>query len=146
MKRLPFFSLAILLFSFVGLKAQEVESTEQEKLTYYEQRAREDAQFEQSHELVEEEEEEFWESQQDYEKQLKKRDKKAYKAYMKGKRDAYAEHRSHCDHHCHHSDHYHTHASFYYYHSEPYRYRSYSRGTTIRTGVGISAPSVRIGL
>ncbi|MDX1767343.1 MAG: hypothetical protein R3294_04780 [Arenibacter troitsensis] len=146
MKRLPFFSLAILLFSFVGLKAQEVESTEQEKLTYYEQRAREDAQFEQSHELVEEEEEEFWESQQDYEKQLKKRDKKAYKAYMKGKRDAYAEHRSHCDHYCHHSDHYHTHASFYYYHNEPYRYRSYSRGTTIRTGVGISAPSVRIGL
>ena len=146
MKRLQFLSLAILLFSFAGSIAQEVESTEQEKLTYYEQRAKEDAKFEQSQELAEVEEEEFWESQKDYERQLKKRDKKAYKAYMKGKRDAYAEHRSHCDAHCHHSEHYHTHASFYYYHNEPHRYRSYSSGTTIRTGVGISAPSVRIGL
>ena len=146
MKRLPFFSLAILLFSFVGSMAQEVTSTEQENLTYYEQRAKEDAQFEQSQQLAEDEEEEFWESQKEYEAQLKKRDKKAYKAYMKGKRDAYAEHRSHCDDHCRHSDHYHTHASFYYYHNEPYRYRSYPRGTTIRTGVGISVPSVGIGL
>jgi hypothetical protein len=146
MKESQFLSLAILLFSFVGSVAQEVESAEGEKLTYYEQRAREDAQFEQSRELAEEDEEEFWESQKDYEGQLKKRDKKAYKAYMKGKRDAYAEHREHCNDHCHHSDHYHSHASFYYYRNEPYRYNGYSGRTTINTGVGISAPSVRIGL
>tara|TARA_R110000751_G_scaffold105189_3_gene201111 strand:+ start:4395 stop:4835 length:441 start_codon:yes stop_codon:yes gene_type:complete len=146
MKRLQFLSLAILLFSFIGSIAQEVESTEKEKLTYYEQRAKEDAQFEQSQELAEAEEEEFWESQKEYERELKKRDRKAHKAYMKGKRDAYAEHREHCDSHCHHSQHYHTHASFYYYHNDHYSYRSYPRRTTVRTGLGISAPSVRIGL
>lgn len=146
MKRLQFLSLAVLLFTATGTIAQELESTEQEKISYYEQRAKEDAQFEQSQELAEQEEEEFWESQKEYESRLKKRNKRAYRAYMKGKKDAYAEHQVHCDTHCHHSEHYHAHASFYYYNNDSYRYRSYNRGTTIRTGIGVRAPSVRIGL
>jgi basic membrane lipoprotein Med (substrate-binding protein (PBP1-ABC) superfamily) len=146
MKRLQFLSLAVLLFTATGTIAQELESTEQEKISYYEQRAKEDAQFEQSQELAEQEEEEFWESQKEYESRLKKRNKRAYRAYMKGKKDAYAEHRGHCDTHCHHSEQYHAHASFYYYNNDPYRYRNYNRGTTIRTGIGVRAPSVRIGL
>ncbi len=146
MKRLHFFSFAAMILMSAGSLAQEVAPSEDEKLSYYEQRAKEDAQFEQSQELAAEEEEEFWESQKEYERKLKKRDKKAYKAYMKGKRDAYAEHRNHCDDHCHHSSHYHAHASFYYYNHNHYPYRSYPNRTTVRTGIGISAPSVRIGL
>lgn len=138
--------MAVVLFIAAGAKAQDVESTEQEKLSYYEQRAEEDAKFEQSQALTEGEEEEFWESQKEYERELKKRDRKAHKAYMKGKRDAYAEHREHCDNHCHHSQYYHTHARFYYYHNDHYSYRRYPKRTAIRTGVGISAPSLRIGL
>ena len=146
MKRIHFFSLAAMFLISAGLSAQEATPSEDEKLSYYEQRAKEDAQFEQSQELAAEEEEEFWDSQKEYERKLKKRDKKAYKAYMKGKRDAYAEHRNHCDDHCHHSSHYHAHASFYYYNHNHYRYRSYPHRTTVSTRIGISAPSVRIGL
>ena len=62
MKRLQFLGLAVMLFTAAGTIAQEVEPTEQEKLSYYEQRAKEDAKFEQSQELAEQEEEEFWES------------------------------------------------------------------------------------
>ena len=146
MKKSQLLSLAVMLFTAAGTIAQVVEATEQEKLSYYEERAKEDAQFEQSQELAEHEEEEFWKSQKDYESRLKKRDKKAYRAYIKGKRDAYAEHQDHCNAHCHHSEHYHTHASFYYYHNDSYRYRSYPRGTTIRTGIGVRAPNLSIGL
>ncbi len=134
------------LFFSMGINAQNSEMTEAEKLSYYEQRAKEDATYEQSFTADDpEDEEDFWEDQKTYERNLKKRDKKAYKAYMKGKRAAYAEHEAHCDNHCHHSEHYHYHASFYYHDHNNY-YRSYPSRTTIGAGVRIGAPRVRIGL
>lgn len=147
MKRLHFLlTTAFVVMSF-GLTAQETEAGSEEKLSYYEKRAREDAQFEQSQKLEnEKEEEEFWEDQKEYEKKLKKRDRKAYKAYMKGKRDAYAEHEQHCDSHCHHSSRYHYHASFYYHGHDHYEYRRSPRRTSVRTNVGIGLPSIRVGL
>jgi len=137
------FSLAITfgLLSFSGtLLAQE---EKEDKLTYYEQRAAEDAKYEQSLAVQnEEDEEDFWQDQKQYEKDLKRRDRKAYKAYMKGKRDAYAEHEVHCNSHCHHSDRYYYHTTFYYSYQRNY----YPRQSTFGTSIGIKAPSVRVGI
>ena len=140
------FLIALLAFtSTTHLFAQEEkDTTEQDKLSYYEQRAKEDAKYEQSLALENEnDEEDFWDDQKQYEKDLKKRDKEAYKAYMKGKRDAYAEHERHCSHRCYHSDQYYHHASFYYsYHDYHYP----SRRSSIRTGIHVGTPSLRVGI
>ncbi len=148
MKRINFLSLLSLLFITVGAFAQEKDTDEKDSPSYYEQRGMEDAEYEQSLQLAEAEEEEFWEEQKAYERKLKKRNRKAYKAYLKGKRDAYAEHRQHCNAHCHHSSHYHSNASFYYYHNAHYRPHRPYRGTTIRTGVGVRMPNaiIRVGI
>ncbi|PKB44726.1 hypothetical protein AX016_2948 [Cellulophaga sp. RHA19] len=144
MKKVHFLLTAILVTVSFTAVAQEKEPTEKEKLSYYEQRAKQDAAYEQSTEVALEDEEEFWEDQKAYEKNLRKRDKKAYRAYMRGKRDAYAEHAEHCNSHCHHSDYYHSHTTYYYSYNN-YR-RAPRRSTVVRTNVGIRVPSVRIGL
>ncbi|RKR13494.1 hypothetical protein CLV91_2214 [Maribacter vaceletii] len=143
MKKVYFLLPVFIMTISYTVKAQETETSKDKKISYYEQRAKEDAAYEQSTKITVEEEEEFWEDQKAYEKNLKKRDRKAYRAYMRGKRDAYAEHAEYCDSHCHHSPHYHSHARFYYsshYRSEP------RRTTVVRTNVGVNVPSVRIGL
>lgn len=145
MKKVIIWFIPVLLFSSNILMAQEGTDKE-ERLSYYEQRAREDAQYEQSLALEEDEAADFWKDQERYEKELKKKDRSAYKAYMKGKRDAYAEHYDHCDHHCHHGNHYYYHATFYYhgYHRD-YYYRNPPR-SSIRTGIRVGTPSVRVGI
>ncbi len=145
MRKVIIWFLPIVLMGSTNLIAQEA-ATEKEKRSYYEQRAREDAAYEQSLSLEEEEASDFWEDQQRYEKELKKKDRMAYRAYMRGKKDAYAEHYRHCDHHCQHGRHYYYHATFYYqgYHQD-YYYRP-SRRSHIRTGVGVGIPSVRVGI
>lgn len=136
--------LGILLSSF-GLNAQEKNEQSEERVkkqSYYEQRAKEDAIYEQSLKKGElEDEEAFWDSQQAYEKNLKKRDRKAYRAYMKGKRAAYAAHADYCDHHHHHSAHFYYYAD-HYYSSPRYHYHrpnNYTVGTRVRVtpNVGI---------
>ncbi|MCK0156948.1 hypothetical protein MWU65_07135 [Cellulophaga sp. F20128] len=143
MKKLQFLMATVLIFLSFTVTGQEKEANEEEKLSYYEQRAKEDAEFEQSKMAEVESEEVFWEDQKSYEKKLKKRDRKAYKAYMKGKRDAYAEHAEHCNSHCHHSEYYHHHTTFYYSYTQ---YRARPRNSGVHTRVGVSLPSVRIGL
>lgn len=132
------------------LNAQETEHADNSKIdkkSYYQKRAIEDAKFEQQFSAeTKAEEEAFWEEQKAYEKNLKREDRKAYRAYMKGKKDAYASHYGHCNHHCHHSDFYYHHASFYYYGYNGYRYKRYSRRSTINAGVRVNTPSVSLGL
>jgi hypothetical protein len=144
MKKLNVLSgLVIFAFTF-SLNAQNNESTNVDSKSYYEQRALEDAKYEQ--ELVVgsiEEEQEFWEDQKQYEKDLKKRDKKAYRAYIKGKRDAYQEHYEYCSSHCHHGQHYYTHATYYYY---GYNRRHYYRSSNSGVRTRVSLPRVSIGL
>ncbi|MFC4721049.1 hypothetical protein ACFO5O_01845 [Geojedonia litorea] len=145
MKTIKFFIIVFVASIFTTVNAQEEgKSIEKEtKMSYYEQRALEDAKFEQEFKSENKKDEErFWKDQKSYEDKLKKRDRKAYKAYMKGKRDAYAEHYNHCDHSCYHSDHYYHHASFYYHR---YYYEPYPRRTTMRTNIRVGVPSVRIG-
>lgn len=146
MKSLVLFTF-VLLLSGQGLLWAQATGQEQEKLSYYEQRAREDAQYEQSLAMENEAaESDFWNEQKSYEKELKKRDRKAYRAYMKGKRDAYAEHYEHCGHHCNHGRHYYSQATFYYhgYHGHHYYRQPYSPG--IHTRVRVGAPAVRVGI
>ena len=137
-------------FSFI-IQAQEAETDNKapvDKKSYYEKRAAEDAKYEQQFVSKNKEDEEtFWDDQKAYEKDLKKKDRKAYRAYMQGKKDAYAEHYDHCNHHCHHSEYYYHHASFYYYRYDGYYYDRYpKRGTSVRTNVRLSTPRVRVGL
>tara|TARA_R110002049_G_scaffold295535_4_gene482968 strand:+ start:2636 stop:3067 length:432 start_codon:yes stop_codon:yes gene_type:complete len=143
MKKLQFLMATVLISLSFTVTGQEKETNEEKKLSYYEKRAKEDAEFEQSKMAEVESEAEFWEDQKAYEKKLKKKDKKAYKAYMKGKRDAYAEHAEHCSSHCHHSEYYHHHTTFYYSYNQ---YRSRPRSSGVYTRVGVRVPSVRIGL
>ncbi|MFH4963948.1 hypothetical protein V8G69_03010 [Gaetbulibacter sp. M235] len=130
--------------------AQKPEASNEKKASkesYYRKRALEDAKYEQQFSAeTKAEEETFWKDQQNYENNLKKKDRKAYKAYMKGKEDAYASHYAHCDHHCHHSDYYYHQATFYYYGYDRYYYERYPRRNTISTSVRVSTPSVSLGL
>lgn len=127
------FPLALL---FQISNAQEVAPSPD---TYYETRAREDAAYEMALQEDAEDEEDFWASQEAYEKALKKRDKKAYRAYMRGKREAYREHASRCGSHCHHGHHFEYRATYYY--SDYYRRPARSGGI----GVRVASPRIRIG-
>jgi hypothetical protein len=141
-------SFIVLLFMVLGYSQESDLSSENkiDKKSYYEKRGQEDAKFEQQFvDDSEAESEDFWEEQKDYEEGLKKRDRKAYRAYQKGKRDAYREHYEHCNSHCHHSDHYYRHATFYYYGYHDYRYYRYPR-RSMSTSVRVGTPSVRLGI
>lgn len=134
-------SLTLILFCIPFLSAAQENPAQVEKESYYEQRAREDAQYEQQLSLNEEEARDFWEDQEQYEAELKNRDRKAYKAYMKGKRDAYAEHYRQCGNHCGHGPQYYSQAHFYY---SRYYYPRPSR--TWRTGIRTDLPDIRLGV
>ena len=145
-------TLLVLTLSYsFALQAQEAEATNETKLdkkSYYKQRALEDAKYEQKFTAeTKEEDEAFWEEQKNYEKSLKRKDREAHKAYMKGKKDAYAEHYAHCDAQCHHGHHYYQYATFYYYRYNDYYYNRYpNRGNSVNTNVRINSPKIRIGL
>ncbi|GGK35517.1 hypothetical protein GCM10007962_32420 [Yeosuana aromativorans] len=129
------------------LSSEASHKTTIDKKTYYQKRAMEDAKYEQQFSAkTKAEEETFWKEQKNYENNLKKKDRKAYKAYMKGKEDAYASHYEHCNNQCHHSDYYYHQTSFYYYGYDRYYYERYPQRNTISTSVQVRTPSVRLGL
>ena len=143
MKRLALLIMVMLLGLSNMTMAQENEENANDKKSYYEKRGEEDAKYEQSLEMTnEEDEEDFWQDQKQYEKDLKKRDKKAYEAYMQGKKDAYAEHAQHCANHCQHSEHYYTHTHFYYSYHRTY----YPRRSGVNTNIRLGSPSIRVGI
>lgn len=76
--------LSIIAFTYLGvLNSQEKkeEAKIESKSSYYEKRAKEDAKFEQNYTAeTKKEERKFWKEQKAYEKDLKKKDKEAYKA------------------------------------------------------------------
>ena len=140
--------LFLLVFIAMGTGlaiAQDAQNDKEAKTAYYEQRAKQDAAFEHTYVAESEvEEEAFWNEQNKYEQELKKEDKKAYMAYMRGKRTAYREHHKHCSSHCNHSEHYTTQASFYYHSRKRYYSRPQNRAT-INTNVRINTPKVHLG-
>jgi hypothetical protein len=145
MKSIKKLALITVLGFSVLVSAQESKTentTKINKESYYQKRALEDAQYEQQFDAESKTDEDtFWKDQKQYEKDLKKRDREAYRAYIKEKKNAYARHYEHCDQHCHHSDYYYQHATFYYY-----RYDSYPRRRTINTNVTVRTPRIRLGI
>jgi hypothetical protein len=153
-------SLLILLFSgtIATVHAQEASvksetniNTNLDKITYYQQRGSEDANYELTFKAkTKTEEKAFWKEQKEYEKELKKKNRKAYRAYIASKEDVYTTHHSHCDAHCHHSDSFYGHAGFYYYEYDQRNHqRNYQRrpsNTSVNPQIGVRAPSVRLGI
>jgi hypothetical protein len=146
---------AILFFgALANLNAQEAAvlqetkvNTKQEKLSYYEQRGAEDANYEVQFKAGSKRgEESFWQEQKQYERNLKEDNRRAYRAYMQGKKDAYAEHHYRCDGHHYHSDSFYQHAEFYYYQYDRRIYERSPRRSSANTQIGVRAPSVRLGI
>jgi hypothetical protein len=155
--------LAILFFgALANLNAQEAKvseeteakvshetevNTKQEKVSYYEQRGAEDAKHELQFKAESKRgEESFWKEQEQYERDLKEDNRRAYRAYMQGKKDAYAEHHYDCDGHHYHSDSFYQHAGFYYYEYDRRNYERSPRRSSSDIQIGVSTPSVRLGL
>lgn len=147
--------IAIVFLGTISLNAQEAKvksessiNVNADKMSYYEKRGAEDAQYELA--LVSKtkaEEEAFWKEQKDYEKFLKQKDRKAYRAYMASKKESYSKHYYHCDGHCHHDPMFYTYASYYYYgYEQPYYYQRNYRPATVNTRISVGTPSLRLGL
>ncbi|SEA96962.1 hypothetical protein SAMN05443667_113133 [Flavobacterium gillisiae] len=147
-------ALLLLIFSFVpNVNAQQARVSNdtqvetKHSVSYYQQRGLEDAQYEQKFEAKSKTEERtFWEEQKQYEKELKKNDRRGHRAYLQGKKEGYATHHDHCDSHCHHSEYWYQHAGYYYYEYREPRYENRSSRTTVSTQIGVSTPKVRLGI
>lgn len=142
-----FGSLATMNAQDAKLKSETRINGSQDKMAYYESRGAEDARFELEFKAKSKAEEKaFWKEQQEYEKNLKKENKKAYRAYIASKQEAYTEHHHHCDDHCYHSDSFYHHAGYYYYGYEEYNYHASPRSSSVHTQVRVNTPSVRLGI
>lgn len=118
-----------------------------DKSIYYQQRGREDANYELTFMAkTKAEEKTFWKEQKEYEKELKKKNRKAHQVYIASKKDVYTTHHSHCDSHCHHNDAFYGHAGLYYYEYDQKNYQRRPSNTSVHTQIGVRAPSVRLGL
>jgi hypothetical protein len=154
MKTIKVLLVLFFLGAIATVNAQEtsVESetsinTNADKTTYYQQRGSEDANYELTFKAkTKAEERAFWKEQKEYEKDLKKKNRKAYQVYIASKQDVYTTHHSHCDAHCHHSDSFYGHARFYYYEYDQRNYQRAPSNTSVNTQIGVRAPSVRLGL
>jgi hypothetical protein len=90
-------------------------------------------------------EEHTFEEQKQYEKELKKNDRRAHRAYLQGKKRVMPHH-NYCDSHCHHSEYWYQHAGYYYYEYREPRYENRASRTTVNTQIGVRTPQVRLGL
>jgi len=130
-----------------SLKSETNINVNPDKSTYYQQRGREDANYEFTFKAkTKAEEKAFWKEQKEYEKQLKKNNRKAYQSYIASKEDVYTTHHSYCDSHCHHNDAFYGHAGFYYYEYDQKNYQRRPSNTPVHTQIGVRVPSVRLGI
>ncbi|GEL09473.1 hypothetical protein SAMN05192550_1526 [Flavobacterium glycines] len=145
---------AFIFLGSIAINAQEAKvksettvNNHSDSMSYYQKRGVEDAQYELAFTAeTKEKGKSFWKEQKEYEKALKQKDRKAYRAYMAAKKETYMEHYDHCDGHCHHDPMFYTYAGYYYYgYESPYYQRSYSPSTTT-TRITVGAPSLRLGL
>lgn len=154
MKTIKYLMILLFLGAIATVQAQEgnVKSKtniniNSDEITYYQQRGREDANYELTFKAkTKAEEKAFWKEQKEYEKDLKKKNRKAYRTYIASKEDVYTSHHFHCDANCHHSDSFYGHAGFYYYGYDQRNYHRRPSNTSVNTQIGVRAPSVRLGL
>ena len=107
-------SLLILFFILpASLLAQQSHSMES-RLAFLEQKAVEDAAYEQAVSWQNEEDEvDFWTDQRNFERQLELDDRQGYQVYLNSKRTAYENHLARCDKGCDHGDYYQLQSAFY---------------------------------
>lgn len=105
----------------VGLFSQQTQGKEH-SLSFFRERARQDAEREQSLRHGYMDEVDYWKDQKNFEKAIKKLSYKVYQMYLQEKRDAYLEHGECCDQHCDHSSYYYRMAAFYSRYDEPDRH------------------------
>lgn len=104
--------MLMLLAGLMTVRAQE--HNHQASLEFFEDKARQDAAYEQGlHWNNAEDELDFWKDQRRFEEQLMKVDRPAFIAYLQNKKAAYLEHRESCDSSCEHGDFYYLQASYY---------------------------------
>ncbi|WP_243698814.1 hypothetical protein [Flavobacterium sandaracinum] len=144
--------LTLLIFCFLpNVNAQESGFNQDTKvqtkheLSYYQQRGIEDAQHEQQFKVKSKaEEREFWKEQKQYEKELRKKNRRAYHAYLQGKKDGYAAHHYHCGSHCNHSNYWYQNAGYYYHGYRQPAYDNRVPRTTVNSQIGVGIPKVRL--
>jgi hypothetical protein len=146
----------ILLFTFgflTNVQSQETKATysselkSKNNLSYYQTKGEQDAELEKKFKASSRSEERaFWKEQEQYEKNLKKENKRAYRVYVQSKNDAYAAHFHSCSDHCHHSDYWYQHAGYYYYEYRQPKNEYRPLRTTVNTHIGVSTPRVGVGL
>jgi hypothetical protein len=115
-------------------------------MSYYQRRGLEDAQHEQELEVKKKAEEHMLGRTKKYEKELKKNDRRAHRAYLQGKKRGLCSAPHYCDSHCHHSEYWYQHAGYYYYEYREPRYENRASRTTVNTQIGVRTPQVRLGL
>lgn len=147
MKMIKTLITIIFLGTITAVHAQGSSVESETKITYYQQRGTEDAKFELSFQgKTKAEETAFWKEQKAYEKELKKKNRKAYRAYIASKKETYAAHHYDCDAHCHHSNAFYTQARYYYYGYDDPGYQRTPTRTSVNAQIGVRTPSVRLGL
>lgn len=89
-------------------------------LSLYEDRARQDAAYEQQIQWqTEEDEVDYWTDQRNFEKALQNSYAEGFQVYINSKRAAYMEHQRTCGDQCHHGDYYQLQASYYFQNGVP---------------------------
>ena len=146
--------LVLMIFCFLPkVNAQESGFNQDTKvqtkneLSYYQQRGLEDAQHEQQFKVKSKNEERvFWKEQKQYEKELRKNNRRAYNAYLQGKKEGYAAHHDHCNNHCDHSVYWYQNAGYYYYGYRQPQYENRMPRTSVNTQIGVGVPRVKLGI
>ncbi|GLU42939.1 hypothetical protein [Allomuricauda sp. NBRC 101325] len=107
---------------FVSVLAFQTSAQEKEvDVSFFKEKAKIDAHYEQSFIALNEEDEiDFWNDQLQYESDLKQWSSTAYHVYLKEKSYAYSEYAKKCDKNCKHGKHYMQHAIFYIKYYEYY--------------------------
>ncbi len=115
----------------LGLAAMA--SGQEKDIPFYENQAWKDAHQEQSTSFSSlEDEKDFWQDQNRYEKDLKTKDNLAYHSYMIAKRAAYSKHAETCENHCTHSDYYYEQASIYFTYKNNENFSREAIGTLVQ--------------
>lgn len=146
--------LVLMIFCFLPkVNAQESGFNQDTKvqtkneLSYYQQRGLEDAQHEQQFKVKSKNEERvFWKEQKQYEKELRKNNRRAYNAYLQSKKEGYAAHHDHCNNHCDHSAYWYQNAEYYYYGYRQPQYENRMPRTSVNTQIGVGVPRVKLGI
>lgn len=126
---------------------QDIKVQTKNELSYYQQRGLKDAQHEQQLKVKgKNEERAFWKEQKQYEKELRKNNRRAYNAYLQAKKDGYAAHHNHCDIHCNHSNYWYQNAAYYYYGYRQPHYENRAPRSSINTQIEVGMPRVKLGV